>query len=220
MNPNELSKNLKMYNDSTSAWRELLSEITSLKFVYLHNIWSIANFLLDGFAVLAWHLLCLLRQNIVANLVRLIFADFMGHPVAFLMGLPFAFLLSVTDCHVLIVVLAGLLSITVPGALQLSLFHQSAGRNLVAFRCILGATFLLVLSVAFLPILSVAFHIAHFSLNILLWKGSGWGSETVLECTYVDGCALLRLSLIPALGLIRTPGLMIRALGVMLLGGK
>merc|ERR1719432_444777 len=147
---------------------------------------------MDGFAVqMGWVLVCLLRQNIVANLVRLIFADFMGHPVAFRLGLPFAFLLSVTDCHVLVLVLAGLLSITVPGALQLGLFHQSAGWNLVAFRCILGATFLLVLS--------VAFHIAHFSLNIL-----------------VDGCALLRLSLIPALGLIRTPGLMIRALGVML----
>merc|ERR1719432_387934 len=155
---------------------------------------------MDGFAVqMGWVLVCLLRQNIVANLVRLIFADFMGHPVAFRLGLPFAFLLSVTDCHVLVLVLAGLLSITVPGALQLGLFHQSAGWNLVAFCCILGATFLLVLSVAFLPILSVAFHIAHFSLNIL-----------------VDGCALLRLSLIPALGLIRTPGLMIRALGVML----
>ena len=127
-----------------------------------------ANFPLDGFAVLAWHLLCLLRQNIVANLVRLIFADFMGHPVAFLMGLPFAFLLSVTDCHVLILVLAGLLSIKVPGALQLSLFHQSAGGNLVAFRCILGATFLLELCVAFLPIRCVAFHIAHFPLDILL----------------------------------------------------
>ena len=119
---------------------------------------------------MGWVLVCLLRQNIVANLVRLIFADFMGHQqaVAFRLGLPFAFLLSVTDCHVLVLVLAGLLSITVPGALQLSLFHQSAGRNLVAFRCILGATFLLVLSVAFLPILSVAFHIAHFSMNILL----------------------------------------------------
>merc|ERR1712210_135717 len=118
----------------------------------------------------------------------------MGHQqaAAFRLGLPFAFLLSVTDCHVLVLVLAGLLSITVPGALQLGLFHQSAGWNLVAFCCILGATFLLVLS--------VAFHIAHFSLNIL-----------------VDGCALLRLRLIPALGLIRTPGLMIRALGVMLL---
>merc|ERR1712037_827601 len=108
----------------------------------------------------------------------------MGHPVAFLLGLPFAFLLSVTDCHILVLVLAGLLSITVPGALQLGLFHQSAGRNLVAFRCILGATSLLVLSVAFLPILSVAFHIAHFSLNIL-----------------VDGCALF-LRLIRAFGLI------------------
>ena len=127
-----------------------------------------ANFILDGFAVLARLLLFLLRQNIVANLMRLIFADFVGHPVAFLMGLPFAFLLRVTNCHVLILVLAGLLSITVPRALQRGLFHQSGGRNLVAFRCILSATFLLVLCVAFLPILSVAFHIAHFSLHILL----------------------------------------------------
>ena len=127
-----------------------------------------ANFLLDGFAVLAWHLLCLLAQNIVANLMRLVFAHLMGNPVAFLIGFPFAFLLSGTDCHVLIMVLAGLLSITVPCALQLSLLHQSGGRNLAAFRCILSTTFLLVLSVACLPILGVAFHIAHLSRNILL----------------------------------------------------
>ena len=136
--------------------------------MYLHKILSIANFILDGFAVLAWHLLCLLRQNIVANLVWLVFADFLGHPVAFLMGLPFTFPLRVMNCHVLILVLAGLLSITVPRALQLGLFHQSGGRNLVAFRCILSATFLLELCVAFLPILSVAFHTAHFPLDILL----------------------------------------------------
>ena len=132
-----------------------------------------ANFLLDGFAVLAWHLLCLLRHNIVANLMWLLFADFMGDPFAFLMGLLFAFLYSVTDCHVLIMALAGLLSIMVLGALQLSLFHLSGGRNLVAFRCVLSVAFLLVLGVAFLLVLGVAFHIRHFSLHILLGKGSG-----------------------------------------------
>ena len=141
---------------------------TSLGVVYFHKILSIANFLLDGCAVLARHLLCLLRHNIVANLTRLLFADWMRHLFAFLMGLLFAFLFSVTDCHVLVLVLAGLLSITVPGALQLGLFHQSAGWNLVAFRCILSVTLLPILSVTFLLMLSVTFHIAHFSLHILL----------------------------------------------------
>ena len=141
---------------------------TSLGVVYLHKILSIANFLLDGFATLDWHLLCLCRHNIVANLNRLIFADLMRHPFTFLMGLLFAFLFSVTDCHDNIMVLAGLLSIVVLCALHFSLFHLSCGWNLVAFRCILSATFLLELCVAFLPILSVAFHTAHFPLDILL----------------------------------------------------
>merc|ERR1711993_122566 len=109
------------------------------------------NFLLDGFAVLAWHLLCLLCHNIVANLMWLVFADLMRHLVAFLMGLLFAFLFSVTDCHDNIVVLAGLLSIIVLCTLQFSLFLLSGGRNLVTFRLILN----------------VAFHIGHFSLHIL-----------------------------------------------------
>ena len=80
----------------------------SLESVYLHKILSIANFLLNSFAVLTWHLFCLLPQNIVTNLVRLIFADLMGSPVAALppimvpcalllvLGLTFPPILSVT----------------------------------------------------------------------------------------------------------------------------
>ena len=141
---------------------------TSLGVVYLHKILSMANFLLDGFAMLAWHLLCLRRHNIVANLNRLIFADLMRHLFAFLVGLLFAFLFIVTDCHVLIMVPARLLSVMIRCALQFGFFLLSCGRNLVAFRCILSVTFLLIFSVAFLLVLSVAFHLRHFSLHILL----------------------------------------------------
>ena len=185
---------------------------------------SVANFLLDGFAVLAWCLLNLRCHNILANLMWLIHANFMGHVFAnlmwlilanlmrhifaFLMSLSLALLFGVMDCLVMFMWLAlfvvasrpvvllhpavaRLMSVCVlcalrAGTLQLSFFHLSRGRNLVAFRCILVVALLLilvvalllmlvvalllVLVVAFFLILVVALPISHLSLNILLWK--------------------------------------------------
>ena len=51
-----------------------ITKKTSHKFVYLHQKLSVANFLLDGFAVLAWLLLILLCHNVLANLMWLIHA--------------------------------------------------------------------------------------------------------------------------------------------------